>query len=64
VTLSQQMMDAWIAFAKRGDPSHPGIGPWLAYDRERRATMLFGATCELVDAPFEEERAQWDAARA
>jgi para-nitrobenzyl esterase len=63
VTLSQQMMDAWIAFAKRGDPSHPGIGTWSAYDRERRATMLFGAQCELVDAPFEEERAQWDAAR-
>jgi para-nitrobenzyl esterase len=64
VALSQQMMDAWIAFAKRGDPSHPGIGTWLAYDRERRATMLFGANCELVDAPFEAERAQWDMARA
>ncbi len=26
--LSNQMMDAWIAFARRGDPSHPGIGDW------------------------------------
>lgn len=62
--LSQQMMDAWIAFAKCGDPSHAGIGTWRPYDRERRATMLFGERCELVNAPFEDERAQWDAARA
>ena len=58
--LSSQMMDAWLAFARGGDPSHSGIGTWLPYDHNRRATMLFGAQCELADAPFEGERAAWD----
>ena len=26
--LSGQMMDAWLAFARTGDPSHAGIGTW------------------------------------
>jgi para-nitrobenzyl esterase len=59
--LSAQMMDAWLAFAKRGEPSHPGIGAWPAYEVGARQTMIFGRTCGAVAAPFEEERAAWDA---
>ena len=33
--LAQHMMDAWLAFAKRGEPSHPGIGTWPAYSVAR-----------------------------
>ena len=58
--LAEQMMDAWIAFAKCGDPSHPGIGTWPAYDSGTRHTMLFGMRCEVSPAPFEEERAIWE----
>ena len=58
--LSRQMMDAWIAFAHRGDPSHEGIGPWPAYDREQRQTMVFGRESGAVAAPFEQERAIWE----
>ncbi len=58
--LSVQMMDAWLAFAKTGDPSHPEIGTWHTYDADRRATMSFGAKTELVDAPLEDERKAWD----
>ena len=29
--LARQMMDAWLGFAKHGEPSHPGIGAWPAY---------------------------------
>jgi para-nitrobenzyl esterase len=57
--LSQQMMDAWIAFARSGDPSHAHIGDWPAYDSDRRPTMIFGPETGLVAAPFEEERAIW-----
>lgn len=57
---SHQMMDAWIAFARTGDPSHDGIGDWPAYERDGRQTMVFGDECGAQPAPFEEERAVWE----
>lgn len=57
--LAQHMMDAWIAFARSGDPSHQGIGTWPAYETSSRQTMLFGRSCGVAQAPFEEERAIW-----
>jgi para-nitrobenzyl esterase len=59
--LSRHMMDAWIAFAKTGDPSHAGIGTWPAYSSAERQTMIFGKRCAAQAAPFEEERAVWEA---
>jgi para-nitrobenzyl esterase len=58
--LSAQMMDSWIAFARTGDPSHPGVGDWPAYCERERHTMVFGRECGVQRAPFEEERALWD----
>jgi para-nitrobenzyl esterase len=58
--LAEGMQDAWLAFARTGDPAHPGLPTWPAYDGERRATMLLGARCELVDAPRDAERRLWD----
>jgi para-nitrobenzyl esterase len=58
--LAQHMMDAWLAFAKRGEPSHPGIGSWPAYSVAERQTMIFGRRCGAARAPFEEERAVWE----
>ena len=54
--LSHQMMDAWIAFARTGDPHHHGIGDWPAYESAERTTMIFGREAGAVTAPFEEER--------
>ncbi len=58
--LSHDMMDAWLAFTQRGNPSHSGIGPWTAYDAKDRATMIFGPTSALERAPFDAERAAWE----
>jgi para-nitrobenzyl esterase len=58
--LSDQMMDAWLAFAKTGDPSHEGLGAWPRYEPSRRQTMILGPRCEVVDAPMEAERAFWE----
>lgn len=58
--LAEQMMDAWIAFARTGDPAHDGIGPWPAYDTTGRHTMIFDRNCGVQSAPFEEERAIWE----
>ena len=54
------MSEAWLAFAKSGDPSHDGLPPWRAYDTATRATMIFDrGTCELRDDPWGAERAAW-----
>jgi para-nitrobenzyl esterase len=60
--ISQRMQDAWLAFARSGDPGHPGLDAWPRYEAKRRATMLFGEECRVEHAPFEAERAFWDAA--
>jgi para-nitrobenzyl esterase len=54
--LSHDMMDAWINFARTGNPAHEGIGDWPKYDPARRATMIFGPGTGLQDDPFAEER--------
>ena len=63
--LMEQMMDAWLAFAKTGNPNHSGMPTWPAYDASTRATMLFNttdtsATSAVVNDPDSEERSFWD----
>jgi para-nitrobenzyl esterase len=58
--LSVEMMDAWLAFARTGDPSHAGIDPWPAYEAGRRATMVFGPQTGVENAPRDEERRLWE----
>jgi para-nitrobenzyl esterase len=60
--LSERVMDAWIAFAHSGDPSHPDLpgGRWQVYDSERRATMILGPECAIELAPGDRERRAWD----
>jgi para-nitrobenzyl esterase len=58
--LSRHMMDAWVAFARSGDPSHAGLPRWQAYDSAERATLVFDATPALVRDPLGCERSAWD----
>ena len=59
--LAEQMADAWIAFARTGNPSTAAL-PWLPYDAHRRSTMVFDAGhSRNVDDPRAEERHAWDA---
>ncbi|HZC06749.1 MAG TPA: carboxylesterase/lipase family protein [Ktedonobacterales bacterium] len=55
--LADSMHAAWVAFATSGDPG------WPAYDVERRATMRFDATSEVVDDPLSAKRALWEGLR-
>ena len=59
-SLAEKVMDAWLTFARTGDPNHAGLDPWPAYDTERRATMEFGQSCQVVDAPQDAERRAWE----
>jgi para-nitrobenzyl esterase len=56
--LAATMQDAWLAFARTGDPSTPAR-PWPRYDDARRATAAFGAVIEVRDAPLDAERTAW-----
>lgn len=53
---ADQMSEAFIAFARTGNPSHPGIPQWRPYELPARATMVFDAESVLVDDPRGAER--------
>ncbi len=58
--LAERTMDAWLAFARSGEPCHAGLPAWPAYDEKRRATMLLGPTCTLAESSADAERSLWD----
>ncbi len=58
-TLSAIMQDAWIAFARTGNPSIPALGAWPAYTAATRETMVLGTACGVESAPREDERRVW-----
>jgi para-nitrobenzyl esterase len=60
--LSERAMDAWIGFARSGNPGHAGLpgGRWEVYDSDRRATMILGRECGIELAPGDRERRAWD----
>jgi para-nitrobenzyl esterase len=58
--LATRMSSAWVAFARTGDPNHPGLPQWTPYDNKRRATMIFNDQCKLLDDPNgAEQRLLW-----
>ena len=58
--LSQKIMDAWIAFARSGDPNHTELPEWQPYNIENRPTMFLGKECKVVNTAFDKERKAWD----
>jgi para-nitrobenzyl esterase len=59
-TLMRQMQQAWISFARTGDPNHPGLPHWPRYDRTTRATMELGARSTVLKDPLSAQRLAWD----
>ncbi|HTE39325.1 MAG TPA: carboxylesterase/lipase family protein [Steroidobacteraceae bacterium] len=55
-TMADQMSDAFIAFARSGNPNHKGIPKWLPYTLPARATMVFNNPSKVVDDPRGDER--------
>jgi para-nitrobenzyl esterase len=54
--LAAKISDAWINFARKGDPNHPGLPAWPKFNAEQRATMIFNDTCEAKNDPDRELR--------
>jgi para-nitrobenzyl esterase len=62
--LADKMSRAWVAFAKTGNPNHPGLPDWRPFTATERATMVFDNDCKVVNDPGSAERAAINAARA
>jgi para-nitrobenzyl esterase len=56
VALADRVSNAWVAFARTGNPNHPGLPRWPAFNARERATMIFNTECKVVDDPNGEER--------
>lgn len=52
--LADKISEAWIQFARSGNPNHKGLPDWPAYTANNGATMLFDNTCEVKDHPDKE----------
>jgi para-nitrobenzyl esterase len=50
--------DAWIAFARNGNPSTPSLR-WPAYTRDGRQIMVLNNECRTVLDPSVAERHAW-----
>ena len=58
--LADEMMAAWIAFIRTGNPSTAALA-WPTHDPATRPTMVFDRTSRLELAPRDEERIAVDA---
>lgn len=58
-SLATAMQDAWVAFARTGDPNTPGAVPWPRYDMTTRPTMQFGEEVTVLEDPSVDARDLW-----
>jgi para-nitrobenzyl esterase len=45
--LAATISDAWINFARNGNPNHRGLPQWPAFTADKVPTMCFDRTCEV-----------------
>ena len=53
------VMDAWLNFARSGNPSTGALPGWPEYRADQRYTMLFGPDVKTLREDREPERAVW-----
>ena len=63
LALSAAMQDAWISFARHGDPGHEGIPAWPASDPEHRTALRFDLEREVLHDPHGNRRRLWQSRR-
>ena len=53
--LGDRRAGAWVAFATSGNPSHPLLPKWPAYDSTTRATLVINNDWSVVNDPYGDE---------
>jgi para-nitrobenzyl esterase len=56
VALADKVSDAWIAFARTGDPNTPKLPHWPVFTPTDRATMVIDNASKVVNDPLRERR--------
>jgi para-nitrobenzyl esterase len=54
--LAAKVSDAFINFARKGNPNHSGLPNWPAFTAANGETMIFNTRCEARNDPDREER--------
>jgi para-nitrobenzyl esterase len=54
--LAKNISEAWVAFARTGNPNHSGIPQWNAWNPTDWPTMVFNRETKAVNDPWGEER--------
>lgn len=62
--LATAMSEAWVSFARTGNPNHRGIPTWAPFTPTTWGTMTFGSKIGFANDPHGEERRAMAAARA
>jgi len=57
--LAARTSQAWIQFAKTGNPNHKDLPEWAPYNTTNRATMIFDKVCSVAHDPGGDERKLW-----
>ncbi len=57
--LADKMSDAWIAFARTGNPNTNKLPYWPSYDTTSRNTMVFNNESRIISDPDAEVRQLW-----
>ena len=57
--LSALVQDAWIGFARSGNPAHAGLGDWPRLETGRRPVMILDRECGVQDDPRSDELGVW-----
>jgi para-nitrobenzyl esterase len=58
--LSHAIQDAWIAFARGGDPNNPLLPQWPVCRPEDRATMMIDCVSQVQCDPYRDLRELWN----
>jgi para-nitrobenzyl esterase len=54
--LADKVSDAWIAFARKGDPNTSKLPRWPAFEPKNRPTMVFNNQSTVENDPIRDER--------
>src|SRR5580692_6731367 len=56
MALADKVSDAWIAFARTGNPNTPKLPSWPVFNAKDRATMVIDNVSKVVNDPLREQR--------
>jgi len=56
MALADKVSDAWIAFARTGDPNQPKLPHWPAFNATERPTMVINNQSKVASDPIREQR--------